>query len=219
MPPVSFSLPKYRHHKGSGQAFVQIKGKRHYLGTYGSPKSKEAYSRFVAELAVNPVAEPSPAQRSPAQPAKPAAITVVELASAYQDFAEEYYRKNGVTTLTAGNVKRALLVAQGLYGRTLAKDFGPLCLLAIQRQLAEKKLARHYVNAVIDKIRRCFKWGVSRELIPASVHQALSTVEGLRKGRSAARETAPIAAVDDSRCDGNSAWRQRKWFWATRKPT
>ncbi len=187
---VSFSVPKYRHHKGSGQAFVQIKGKRHYLGSYGSPKSKEAYSRFVAELAVNPIAQPSPN-------AQPVAITVVELAAAYQDFAEEYYRKNGVTTLTASNVKRALLVAQEFYGRTPAKDFGPLCLLAIQRQLAEKNLARRYVNDVVDKIRRCFKWGVSRELIPASVYHALSTVEGLRKGRSTAREPAPVLPVDD----------------------
>ncbi len=79
---VSSSIPKYRHHKGSGQAFVQIKGKRHYLGSFGSPKSKEAYSRFVAELAVNPVTSPCPAATTPA------AITVVELAAAYLDFAE-----------------------------------------------------------------------------------------------------------------------------------
>ena len=188
---VSSSVPKYRHHKGSGQAFVQVKGKRHYLGSYGSPKSKEAYSRFIAELAVNPVAAPS-------LTAQPVDITVVELAAAYQDFAEEYYRKNGVTTPTAANVKRALLVAQGLYGRTAAKDFGPLCLLAIQRQLAEKHLARRYVNDVVDKIRRCFKWGVSRQLIPASAYHALSTVEGLRKGRSTARETAPVLPVEDT---------------------
>jgi hypothetical protein len=43
------SIPKYRLHRGSGQAFVQIKGKRHYLGVYDSPKSKEAYFRFIAE--------------------------------------------------------------------------------------------------------------------------------------------------------------------------
>ena len=76
---------------------------------------------------------------------------MVELAAAYQDFAEEYYRKNGVTTYTADNVRRAMLFASKLCGRMAAKDFGPLCLLAIQRQLAEKKLARRYVNDVVDK--------------------------------------------------------------------
>jgi len=187
---VSSFVPKYRRHKGSGQAFVQIKGKRHYLGPYGSPKSKEAYSRFIAEMAVNPVATPATA-------AHPVAITVVELAAAYQDFADEYYRKNGVRTATAGNIQRALLIATEIYGRSPAKDFGPLSLLAIQRQLVEKELSRRYVNDVVDKIRRCFKWGVSRELIPGSVYHGLAAVEGLRKGRTAAREPDPIPPVDD----------------------
>ncbi len=94
-----------------------------------------------------------------------------------------------------------MLLASELYGRTPAKDFGPLCLLAIQRQLAEKKLARRYVNDVVDKIRRCFKWGVSRELIPASVYHGLATVEGLHKGRTTAREPAPILPVEGALVD------------------
>jgi hypothetical protein len=53
---TTVSIPRYRHHKGSGQAFVQIKGKRHYIGKWDTPASKEAYSRFVAELAAAPVA-------------------------------------------------------------------------------------------------------------------------------------------------------------------
>ena len=85
---------------------------------YGSPKSKESYARFVAELAINPVVTPTPS-------AQPVAITVVELAAAYQDFAEEYYRKNGVTTLTADNIRRPCCLPAKLYGRTPAKDFGP----------------------------------------------------------------------------------------------
>ena len=44
MSATTVSVPKYRHHKGSGQAFVQVKGHRHYLGKWDSPKSKEAYA-------------------------------------------------------------------------------------------------------------------------------------------------------------------------------
>jgi hypothetical protein len=44
------ALPKYRLHKGTGQGFVQVRGKRFYLGRWGTPKSKERYARFVAEL-------------------------------------------------------------------------------------------------------------------------------------------------------------------------
>jgi hypothetical protein len=85
---VSFLVPKYRHHKGSGQAFVQVKGNRHYLDSFGSAKSKEAYARFVAELAASPVTTPAP---TPVRSAD--ALTVVELADAYWQFCQGYYRK------------------------------------------------------------------------------------------------------------------------------
>ena len=52
------SVPKYQHHKGSGQTFLQVSGHRCYLGKWNLPASKERYARFVAELAVRPAALP-----------------------------------------------------------------------------------------------------------------------------------------------------------------
>jgi hypothetical protein len=69
------SVPKYRRHKGSGQAFVQIKGRRHYLGKWDSADSKERYAAFVAELAICPTAINFFLLASPVTQ-----ITVVELA-------------------------------------------------------------------------------------------------------------------------------------------
>jgi hypothetical protein len=37
--------PKYCHDRGSGQAFVRIGGRTHYLGRYGSRESKAKYAR------------------------------------------------------------------------------------------------------------------------------------------------------------------------------
>jgi hypothetical protein len=74
------SVQKYRRHKGSSQAFVQVQGRRHYLGKWDSPESKQRYARSIAELAATPAA---------LQPVIPASeLTVVELAAAYLDFAE-----------------------------------------------------------------------------------------------------------------------------------
>lgn len=42
-------VPKYRLHKGSGQALVQIDGDRIFLGRHGSAESKENYQRMIAE--------------------------------------------------------------------------------------------------------------------------------------------------------------------------
>ncbi len=40
-----------------------------------------------------------------------------------------------------------------------------------------------------------FKWSVSEELVPVSVHQRLCTLPGLEAGRSAARESEPVRPV------------------------
>ncbi|MFO0822508.1 MAG: site-specific integrase [Gemmataceae bacterium] len=50
----------------------------------------------------------------------------------------------------------------------------------------------------MDRIRRVFRWGVAEELVPATVHQALTTVAGLQRGRTPARETEPIGPVEDA---------------------
>jgi len=46
-------VPKYRLHKASGQAFVELSGKRIYCGKYGTPESKEKYHRLVEEWEAN----------------------------------------------------------------------------------------------------------------------------------------------------------------------
>jgi integrase len=87
------------------------------------------------------------------------------------------------------------------YGQTRAVEFGPLALKAVQAQMVQLGHSRRYVNGSIDWIRRMFRWAASEELIPASVPHALGTVPGLRKGRTAARETEPILPVDEVTVD------------------
>ena len=41
--------PKLRHHKPTGQALVELCGRRFYLGRYGKPETEERYHRLVAE--------------------------------------------------------------------------------------------------------------------------------------------------------------------------
>jgi integrase len=57
--------------------------------------------------------------------------------------------------------------------------------------------ARGLINAAVGCIKRMFKWAVAEELIPPSVYHGLTAVEGLRKGRSEARETKPVRPVAD----------------------
>ncbi len=54
---------------------------------------------------------------------------------------------------------------------------------------------RNRVNKDVSRVRRMFRWAAAKKLVPIAVHESLATVEGLRAGRSAARETAPVRPV------------------------
>jgi len=54
------------------------------------------------------------------------------------------------------------------------------------------------VNRYTGIVKGMFKWGVSHEYCSPLVHQALTTVEGLRVGRSRAKETEPFKPVPES---------------------
>ena len=45
--------PAYRRH-ATGQAFVQHRGKRYYLGVFGTEKSRDRYQRFLPEVWTRP---------------------------------------------------------------------------------------------------------------------------------------------------------------------
>lgn len=57
--------------------------------------------------------------------------------------------------------------------------------------------SRKLINQRVGRVRRVFRWAVENELVPVTVLQALAAVQGLKAGRSAARETELIAPVED----------------------
>jgi integrase len=63
--------------------------------------------------------------------------------------------------------------------------------------MIEKNWCRAYINRQINRIRRMFRWGVSEEMLPPDVYHGLLAVEGLRKGKSKAREKAPVKQVPE----------------------
>lgn len=184
---ISLRVPKYRHHKAKGLAVVTLNGKDHYLGKYGSAASREAYRRITAEWL----------QAGGKLINRRDEITVVEIIAAYMRHARTYYRKNGQPTNEVYSVKRALGVVKELYGRELACNFGPLALKTARQSMIEKDWCRSQVNKQVDRVKRVFKWAVSEEMIPGSVYEGLRTVNGLRKGRSQARESSPVKPISD----------------------
>jgi integrase len=82
-----------------------------------------------------------------------------------------------------------------LYGLLSVADFSLLKLKAVRQRMIDADLSRGVVNHRVRRIVRIFKWGVAEEIVPESVWRSLTTVRGLQRGRSPARETLPIAPV------------------------
>jgi len=179
-------IPSYRrqgYDKGTDLAFVEIEGKRHYLGAYGSPTSRELYHRHIAEWE---------AAGRTGSSAAPQDITVTEVAEKFLVWANSYYVKEGAPTAEPSNIAFALRPLIALYGPTSAAQFGPKALKAVRERMISLKWCRKHINKQVDRIKRMFKWAVADEYIPSGIYEALRAVSGLRFQRTAAVELPPI---------------------------
>jgi integrase len=207
------TTPKYRLHKARNCAVITIAGRDHYLGAYDSAESWEKYHRLVAEHLAG--------RREPPPPVPDGApLTVTELIARYWRFANGYYVKDGRPTSETHAIKLALRFLRRLYGNTAACEFSPKKLKAVReamiaheitrkvkvtdeetgtvtvtRKVVRKGMARRCINKLVGRLKRLFAWGVEEELVPVAVHASLARVKGLKKGKSAARETARVRPV------------------------
>jgi integrase len=181
-------IGSYRLHKPSGQAVVTIRGRTHYLGRYGSVDSRREYDRLVAEHVARD-------RDGHAGGRDPGDLTVAELCLRYVEFAKGYYVKHGKFTSEIDAIRKVVKDLRGLYGHTLAQEFGPLALKALRERWVLEGLVRNGVNRLTRHTKSVFRWAVENELIRPSVWQALAAVKGLAKGRTPAPESTPVRPV------------------------
>jgi len=179
-------IPKLRHHKATGQAYVVLNGKAFYMGHYGTEEASQNYHRTISEwLSSGKQASTNGTQ-----------ITVSELVARFWTYNQDYYRhSDGTISGEVANFRYALRPVIELYGDTKAIDFGPRCLRTVRSHMIKNNLSRSYINQSIARVKMMFKWAVGEELIPGSVYHALSAVSGMRKGRCEARETEAVKPV------------------------
>jgi integrase len=164
---------------------VTIAGRDHYLGPHGTKASLAEYDRLIGEWI---------AAGRPTTSATVAGFTINQVCDRYRKHAEATYPPGGHLDAIRVSVR----TLRTRYGETLANDFGPLALKAVRQQFIEAGVSRGHVNRLTNNLKRMFKWAASEELCFPSVHVGLSTVDGLRYGRTEARETDPVLPVDDA---------------------
>ena len=170
MPKLNNRPPKYS--QVNGRAVVYRNGRPVYLGgAYGSPESKIAYARFIAELQANPTVTP---------PVREQHVTVRELTAAFLDHA-----KANIDPISYGHCRVIVLdFLDKLYGdNTPVDNFKPSCLKLVRNEMIQSgRLCRRTVNDHTRRIVSMFAWGVEHDLVPESTWRALKVVKSLPKG-------------------------------------
>jgi len=185
-------IPSYRLHKPTGQAVVTLNGRDYYLGKHDTPESHQRYHTLIAEwIAADHQMRPKQSQDSPT-------ISVTRLVECYWAFAQGYYADpEGRATAQQERVRRSIEFLTEMYPALAVDEFGPLKLKAIRQKMIERGWVRRHINQCVACVKRCFKWGVSEELVPSSVTEGLRAVEGLKKNRSPAPESKRVLPADE----------------------
>jgi hypothetical protein len=160
MPRLVKSIPKYRKHRGSGQAVVTLDGRDHYLGPWKTKASLAEYDRLIGEW----IQGGRTLRQSGASD-----LTIAELVNAYRKYADSYYVKDGIQTSEATCFREAARFVLHPYSRTLAVDFGPLALRAVRDAMIDAGIissAAPHLN--IRRSRLTWRLIVPRA-IPASI--------------------------------------------------
>ncbi len=215
MPRPRSTIPAYRKHKQTGRAAVSIyrtDGSRTEVilpGKYGSAESKQEYERLLAQLRGN-------AGRLPDNQSKAPDLTIAELIARFMEDRVATYYVNPATKEPTGeqeNFASAMRPLNRLFGSLPVADFGPQRLVTVRHSMIDgswmtddersewiKKgrkvgMARRTINGLVGRIKMMFKWATKMQVIPPSIFHGLLAVDGLARGRSAARENDDVMPV------------------------
>jgi integrase len=207
-------VPVYKKHPTKNEARCYVGGRWVSLGPWNSERSRAAYERICA--AVRKARNEAAAGKGGADPARAGRerLKVAGLVANFLTHAQKHYRRPDGTPTSEVKEYLAVLMplAEGDAGGLFVGQFGPLDLQLFRDTLVGRGWCRTRVNKQIGRVKRVFRWGVSRQLVPLDVHSALQTVDGLRKGRSDAREresVRPVPAADVEAAAGRLNRHQR----------
>ncbi len=201
MPRPKSAVPPYRHHKSTGRAVVYVDRKSVFLGKYDTPESRQRYAEIVSKIASG---EPVP-MSSKVTTREPVRRSIAALCLRF--VAEKL---PNYAHAEQACFRGAMRILVELFGETPADDFGPIRLRTVRAAMVagdpqaiskdgktkpRRPWSRSFVNKQIKRLKHLFRWGVSWELVPVTVADALGTVESLAQGDTDAAESRPRQSV------------------------
>lgn len=187
-------VPTYRKHP-NGQAFVEHRSiptpsRRIYLGKYGTPESRKRYNEVIAQILTAPEIPPPVAASK--------VVTIDELCLVYMHHASSYY---GAKSTEYHHIKTAINDLSRMFGTMHGCDFGPRALTTLRQSWVSANRSRTQCNRFTGLVKRMFRWVSQQEFVPPETWQKLVCVEGLKAGKTAARETVKVKSVPRQHVD------------------
>lgn len=189
------TIPRFCVSK-TGRAFTKVNGEFISLGRGDNPESRKRYAALLTDLANG---------KTDTTVATPPAVK-----NSLNELMLEYtLRELPRFSAAEQDCQRcAMRICREMFGVVPVPEFGPLKLRKVREAMiagdpnakpkARKPWSRGFVNKQIKRVRSIFKWGVSWELVPQVVADALCSVRSLAVGESSARETKPRLAIPEA---------------------
>ncbi len=152
---------------------------KRFPGDYGSPESRAAYRIWLNQFqSATDAAQQAAKIRE--EHRRYRELSVAELMELWiADYARQYGERHQNTHAA----RYAALAICEIFAATLVRDITAGDLAAVRDALNDGDLARTEVNRRLYAIRRAFRWGRERSLVPAVVVADLDVVRGVPLGR------------------------------------
>lgn len=171
-------IPKHRH-RVDGRGVVTLAGVEHYTGKFGTEAAERKYRSLVGRhLAGEPVNVAGE-------------VTVAELCQAFIDWTKSRNENKKHKRQAIERVERSLGVVLELNGTDPVNLFGPVALAAVRAAMIRRRWTRQHVQTCIGVVRRCWSWGVSRQIVKPETLLALRTLEPLGENEHGVKESQP----------------------------
>ncbi len=178
---------------GKPIAYATFGGKFVSFGPAG-PDAKQRFDEFLAKWLAN-------GRRLDDDVAGEREVYRVEdLVADFLEHARTYYvTPAGKTGGEFVNLRLALAPVLELFRELPAAEFGPVALRAVrEKMVAGGRLCRKEINNRVHRIKRAWRWAASNEEVSGSLVESLNTLDGLRAGKTTARESEPVRPVAES---------------------
>ena len=210
------TIPTYRKQPNADTAYVRLtdvktgKRRQYALGEYNTPASREAYHRLIAQWEADGRRLPIVDRSTDDGPG----LTI-------EDLCLQYWMgvKSEKSQPEMHKIRSMIRLICQYHGSTQIENFGPRALSDLIHPMsmgdlsatpARRPWTRTHLNQQTGRLKRMFRWGVAREIVPANVYHALTAVENVRTGTQGIKEGRKITTVDLDRVERTKPFLNRQ---------